>query len=748
MSSSFVGKVLDNYRILERLGIGGMGVVFRAIHIELDKVFAIKLIAPGLAMNEHFIKRFQTEAKALAKFEDPNIVRIYDLRSADDQWFIVMEYVPGTTLTDKILKDGAIHWLEAVPIMKQVINAISHAHKASIIHRDIKPNNIMLNDKGVVKITDFGLAKDQTKTPKTLTVASGGTLFYMSPEHVKGFSFIDARSDLYSIGMTFYEMLTGIVPFQNIKSDFDIRESIVRKEFDKPQSINPTIPSELETIVMRSIRKNPDDRYQTADDMMQAIVDFETKYGISEKTQTAKKERNAESPVVYNKSLKKIDGIIPPKTIEPTISVKKVQIFKRIGVVFVITLILLFIFKYKLFLHSSSQTEQIQEEKIFSNLTISSTPTSAWIILNGDSLGQTPLRNHKLQAGQYSLKMSKDSYHSIDTTIFLTMDNDLSMFVTLQKIETRQVTVQANQKLVPKQAIESAVFVKLSIQSDPSLSEIWLNGKLIGKTPFESTKITPGNYLLEIRKESYEKYTRNLNLAVGNIQRINAKLKAFSGGLSVIKDPPSATLLVDGKKMNSQNSPVSNISGFPIGKHYIEVVHPGYVSFKKDIEIKQNETFTINAQLVRREGYLSIQVRPWGSIYINNQLQKSTADVKYTVKLPVDQYDIKVEHPTLGSWQKAVHVNGDESTNVIVNFTQIIQIHIKAVDDQDNPLIGEIYVDGNKIGKDTPSDVSLRVGVHKIGVKKQGYYANDGEKDILLDSDIDKSLIFILKREN
>jgi PAS domain S-box-containing protein len=138
MYSSFIGKVLDNYRILERLGIGGMGIVFKAIHIKLDKVFALKMIAPGLSMNEHFIKRFQTEAKALAKFEDPNIVRIYDLRSVDDHWFIVMEYVQGTTLTDKILTDGAFHWLEALPIIKQVQSELLRERKYKNLFSEIE----------------------------------------------------------------------------------------------------------------------------------------------------------------------------------------------------------------------------------------------------------------------------------------------------------------------------------------------------------------------------------------------------------------------------------------------------------------------------------------------------------------------------------------------------------------------------------------------------------------------------------
>jgi len=242
MSSAFIGKVLDNYRIVESLGVGGMGLVFKAIHVKLDKVFALKIIAPGLTMNESFISRFQTEAKALAKLEDPNIVRIYDLRADQDQWFIVMEFVEGINLLQMIKKEVAIPWRKALPILKQILTGIGHAHAAGIIHRDIKPNNVLISADQVVKIADFGLAKDQSSMVTTASLASGGTLFYMSPEHVKGISFTDTRSDIYSIGMTFYEMITGGVPFKNITSDFEIRETIMRKEFDTPTVVNPDIP--------------------------------------------------------------------------------------------------------------------------------------------------------------------------------------------------------------------------------------------------------------------------------------------------------------------------------------------------------------------------------------------------------------------------------------------------------------------------------------------------------------------------
>ena len=192
MESSYIGNVIDHYRIIEQLGIGGMGVVFKAINININKIVALKMIAPGLALNENFVQRFKTEAKALAKLDDFNIVGITDLRRDKDQWFIVMEYVDGINLYDKIKKEGPYKCKESIPILKQMLTAIGHAHKAGIIHRDIKPNNIMVTKEGVVKITDFGLAKDQNKSTSTVSITSGGTLYYMSPEHVKGFSFTDA----------------------------------------------------------------------------------------------------------------------------------------------------------------------------------------------------------------------------------------------------------------------------------------------------------------------------------------------------------------------------------------------------------------------------------------------------------------------------------------------------------------------------------------------------------------------------
>ena len=259
MNSTIIGKVLDNYRILQNIGRGGMGFVFKALNIKLNKIVAIKMIAPALAMNDSFMSRFEAEAKTLAKLENRNIVRIHDLRVESDYSYIVMEYVEGVTLGRLIKEKGPIPWRQALKLFNQMLHAIDHAHKEGIIHRDIKPNNVLINRQGVVKITDFGLAKNQAEFGLTQSVTTGGTLFYMSPEQVKGLVYTDERSDIYALGFTLYEMLTGSTPFSTDHTDFDIREAIIRTKFPQPHQLNKKIPTKLGRIVDQAINKKPED---------------------------------------------------------------------------------------------------------------------------------------------------------------------------------------------------------------------------------------------------------------------------------------------------------------------------------------------------------------------------------------------------------------------------------------------------------------------------------------------------------
>ena len=257
--SSLIGRTIDTYEVHSVLGQGGMGIVYLARDTTLDREVALKLMDAGLTRDESFLKRFQSEAKALAKLQNPNIVSIYALRETEEGLCIVMEYVQGNTLADQLREQGTLPIDRTIRIFRQILNAFDHAHSAGIIHRDIKPGNILLTPEDIVKVTDFGLAKIQATNQATMTMGTGGTLYYMSPEQVRGLANVDKRGDIYSLGMTLFETLTGAVPFDS-QTDFTIRQAIVEGNIPSPDTYLPSLPKGLKQVIMKSIARLPDER--------------------------------------------------------------------------------------------------------------------------------------------------------------------------------------------------------------------------------------------------------------------------------------------------------------------------------------------------------------------------------------------------------------------------------------------------------------------------------------------------------
>ncbi len=274
-----LGKVIDSYQIQAVLGKGGMGVVYKAIDTSLDKTVALKVMNPYLSEDERFLGRFKSEAKALGRLHHPNIVGVFALRHVDQHLFIVMEFVEGLNLADRIKRSGPMVWQDALPIMKQTLSAIDYAHQEDIIHRDIKPHNILLSPKGVAKMTDFGLAKIQVdhsdSVMATRTGFTGGTLYYMPPEQLEGLLHVDHRGDIYGLGMTFYEMLAGRTPFDKLSSEFAILKAIDAHDFPSLDQFNKDLPAPLVRIISKAIERHPDDRYQSAGAMLKDLEDWE-----------------------------------------------------------------------------------------------------------------------------------------------------------------------------------------------------------------------------------------------------------------------------------------------------------------------------------------------------------------------------------------------------------------------------------------------------------------------------------------
>ena len=270
----YIGKMLDNrYEILECIGTGGMAVVYKARCHRLNRLVAVKILKPELASDAEFRRRFHDESQAVAMLSHTNIVTVYDVSHSDGLDYIVMELVDGMTLKQYMQKRGApLNWREALHFITQIVRALGHAHSRGIIHRDIKPQNILVLRDGSVKVTDFGIARITSAAQATLTQEALGSVHYISPEQARG-SHIDGRSDLYSAGVVLYEMLTGRLPFEG-ETPVSVAIQHINSIPIPPRDLNPSIPPALEAITLKAMAPKVEDRYASADEMLDDLEEF------------------------------------------------------------------------------------------------------------------------------------------------------------------------------------------------------------------------------------------------------------------------------------------------------------------------------------------------------------------------------------------------------------------------------------------------------------------------------------------
>ena len=276
---SNIGKKLDGrYEITELIGVGGMADVYKAVDVMEDREVAVKILKPEYAENEEFLRRFRNESKAIAVLSHPNIVKIFDVGFSDEIQYIVMEYIDGITLKEFIEQQGVLKWKDALHFVTQILRALQHAHDKGIVHRDIKPQNIMLFTDGTIKVMDFGIARFSRIDGKTLSDKTIGSVHYISPEQARG-DITDERSDIYSVGAMLYEMLTGHKPFDG-ENPVAIALKHMQDDLVMPRDIMPSIPEALEEIVVHAMEKEPAHRYQSAADMIRDIDTFKLNHAV------------------------------------------------------------------------------------------------------------------------------------------------------------------------------------------------------------------------------------------------------------------------------------------------------------------------------------------------------------------------------------------------------------------------------------------------------------------------------------
>ncbi len=758
-SKRFIGKVFRHFRILEPLGHGGMGLVFKALNTHLNKIVAIKMIAPGLALNEKLLNRFKTEALALARLENPHIVRILDLLEDQGQWFIVMEYIEGETLQQRLKDKRPLRLSEAFDITLQILSALQHAHSASIIHRDIKPSNILLTKDNTVKVTDFGLAKIQANSlVHTQHSAVGGTLYYMSPEQIRSLKETDHRTDIYSLGITVYQMITGRIPFDPHQTDFDIREAIVRRQFPKPSTFNPYLPPEMDELVMKAIAKNPDDRFQSAVEMYQEMerlkeklagkLDQEINYDseIENEINFTDYPFNIQEDFSGESSLPSIpvhEGTPPPKNdAHPQPSDKpsgetptggqafvppaQAKGFKKkyLWLAFFSLAFLIFVFYYL-------ATKPAAKSNAY--LTIVSDPAQATVRINDQIIGVTPVDSLPISAGTLRIHLQKEGFAAKDTVFNAIAGSIYRLNIGLQQLPSPEsVTKPATTPppVINKPKISMPVAVQLSFSSQPAGATISVNGKPLGRTPLTRTFKSNRQLIVKIAKTGYQSQTDTIFVTTKSKHRFNYLLLPEPVTLTVRTNIANSQLKVDGHSYKITGKSKS----LPLkpGSHALFVQKHGFSSAQKIITLKANTPMTVTFNLKPLKSKLNVLVLPWGNISIDGKLRKRESNIRETFVLPVGRHKLKVEHPDYGICTQVVNLTPDSVTSLVFDFNKPVPVRVVAFDQSGNPQYAQILVDGKATDQYTPGLIKLSIGRHQISVRKKGFLVENNAQIIMV----------------
>ena len=273
------GSMLGNYQIIELIGEGGMGMVYKARDTVLDRTVALKILPPYLTQNPEFLHRIRTEAFAQARLHHPNIVTLYSVQELPAGFMLVMEHIEGQTLHQRIQQQGPFDPIEAARIFDQALQGVAYAHAMGIVHRDLKPDNIFLTANGLVKIMDFGVAKIVDNKEPTRSRSMVGTLLYISPEQINGGD-ADFRSDIYTLGISLFEAVTGRLPFER-KTDYALMHAHVLETPPSPRHLKRDLPKALEGVILKAIEKDPGRRYQTVVEFRDNLLQRSERYGLS-----------------------------------------------------------------------------------------------------------------------------------------------------------------------------------------------------------------------------------------------------------------------------------------------------------------------------------------------------------------------------------------------------------------------------------------------------------------------------------
>ncbi|MEM3872550.1 MAG: serine/threonine-protein kinase [Nitrososphaeria archaeon] len=734
---------IDKYEIIEEIGRGGMAIVYKALHPFLERYVAIKILPEYFVQDKEFVERFSREAKTMVNLNHPNIVKIYDAGVFKNYYFIVMELIEGQTVKELIKTKGKLDIDLSLEITIQVANALSYAHNKGIVHRDVKPSNILVEEKSNRSvITDFGIAKAIYGTKLTQTGVSLGTPEYMAPEQFGTELVVDQRTDIYSLGIVLYEMLTGEIPFKG-DTPIGVAFKHVNTLPERPRIKNPKISPYLEKIILKMLAKDPEDRYESMDELLKDL--YYLKSGDYEKISANlfEFEKKCKVSIYTNPTDAKvyIDGVyVGLSNVEELpldYGPHKILITKRgyddyseefnLSVsrkTYRIDCNLVREIPEEKVLVSEEETKQIKKDSDISESQLNKTETS---INNVETKDETNIIDTK-ETLNYKSKSKFDfkKYVLVPFSIFFVIL--LLWFFGFRKTNS---------------------YKKISVYSSPEGASVYINGSLVGVTPLLNYKPTQESFRLELKKEGYMDHEQDINLDNLENGTINVSLmqqpviqkeEKHEGFLTILSDPPGCSVFVNGTRIETV-TPIENYN-LDAGEYKVEVKKEGYKDFSQVIKVSDNSNYVLNCKLeviqkptetANKIGYLKISSNPTGAkIYINNSYKGITP---LNLTLNEGTYVVKLLKEDYVSFSKEVVVESGKTS--LLNATLTASRKATYLNLYSDPSGASVYIDGKLIGTSPITKYYISTGSHEILVEKEGFLKwlnmvniKEGENDL------------------
>jgi predicted Ser/Thr protein kinase len=602
MAELLVGHIVGKYRIEEKLGEGGMGAVYKATDLTLDRPVALKVLLAEITEDQKLRDRLRQEARALARFNHPNIAILYEFDEVNN--FLAMEFIEGRTVDQMLSREGALKTEKIVDIMKQVLPALSMAHRAGIIHRDIKPSNIMVTTQGLVKIMDFGIAKVSGSGAQTLATTSRivGSYLYISPEQIEHKP-VDARADIYSLGATLYEMATNHVPFET-ENHFLLMKAHIEEPPPPPCDKNPEVSSSLELVILRALEKNPDDRFQSAEEMLIALQAMPPEKKRKQKAPKVKKEgEESAARRLFAFDLKRTAA-----------AVAAVLILGSIGIFVALKI--------------ASRQETDEKFRLTAppgTLVLENFPFDGVLKVDGKKTDYLP-EGVSLAEGKYQLAVEKEGQVVWKEGVQIASGKN-------QRLD---VSATGGAQAAPL-ADQPGSF---ALNTEPSGAQVFLDGQPVAAD--KAVSVPPGRHELRLSAKEYRDTTLVFEIGPGEEKNFGTlKLPGLAQWITLKGVPKGARILLNDVQVASSGQKLEVVSG----THTVSVQVPNRTGFVQTVQVPPDKPVTVTYTLPK--GELSLRAVPKASFFIDGR-PAGREGPAFDTTLESGSYKISLKHPGFG----------------------------------------------------------------------------------------------------